>query len=199
MTGLPQMLAAHGWAQAMIGFFGGIDVTRDLHHFAAIVPMLEVARHLVSLGYRLFVGRVHPTMLPGARDVTDAWGHIALQRGPAPTAAADWALQLRGEGRILGFRLGTVIMAITGFMLWNPIATARLLPGEFIPAAKSAHGSEAVLAVLAIIVWHLYSVHIRRFNKSMWTGKLTAAEMSEEHPLEWPISRPAVPSPNSTR
>ena len=33
---------------------------------------------------------------------------------------------------------GTVIMAVTGLMMWNPIATTNLLPGQFIPAAKAA-------------------------------------------------------------
>jgi hypothetical protein len=75
-------------------------------------------------------------------------------------------------------------MAITGFILWNPIASANLLPGEFIPAAKEVHGGEALLAVLAIIVWHMYHVHIRHFNKSMFTGRMTEEEMLEDHPLE---------------
>jgi hypothetical protein len=75
-------------------------------------------------------------------------------------------------------------MAITGFMMWNPIATARWLPGEIIPAAKAAHGGEALLAVLAIILWHFYHVHISHFNKSMITGELTEAEMEHEHPAE---------------
>ncbi len=75
-------------------------------------------------------------------------------------------------------------MIITGFMMWNPIATARFLPGDFIPAAKAAHGGEALLAVLAIIVWHMYGVHIKHFNKSMFTGKISEEEMLDEHPLE---------------
>jgi hypothetical protein len=79
---------------------------------------------------------------------------------------------------------GTLVMAITGFMMWNPIATTRYLPGEFIPAAKAAHGGEALLAVLAIIIWHMYGVHIKTFNKSMFNGSLTEKEMLHEHPLE---------------
>jgi len=75
-------------------------------------------------------------------------------------------------------------MGLTGFMMWNPLATVKLLPGEFIPAAKAAHGAEAILAVLAIFVWHMYAVHLKRFNKSMWTGRLTEEEMLHEHPLE---------------
>jgi Planctomycete cytochrome C len=79
---------------------------------------------------------------------------------------------------------GTLVMIITGFMMWNPIATTNLLPGEVIPAAKVAHGGEALLAVLAIILWHFYNVHIRHFNKSMFNGKLTREEMEHEHPAE---------------
>lgn len=79
---------------------------------------------------------------------------------------------------------GTIVMAITGFMMWNPIVTSGLLPGEIIPAAKAAHGAEAVLAILAIIIWHFYNVHIKQFNKSMFTGKMTEEEMAEEHPAE---------------
>jgi mono/diheme cytochrome c family protein len=69
-------------------------------------------------------------------------------------------------------------------MLWNPIAAAKILPGVFIPAAKAAHSGEALLAVLAIIIWHFYNVHIKHLNKSMFTGYLTEEEMLEEHPLE---------------
>jgi hypothetical protein len=53
-----------------------------------------------------------------------------------------------------------------------------------VPAAKAAHGGEAVLAVLAILIWHMYGVHIKRFNKAMFNGKQTEAEMLHEHPLE---------------
>jgi len=79
---------------------------------------------------------------------------------------------------------GLVLMGLTGFMLWNPIATAKLLPGQFLPAAKVAHGMEAVLAVLAILLWHFYNVHIKMLNKSMFTGKMTRHQMEEEHALE---------------
>jgi hypothetical protein len=75
-------------------------------------------------------------------------------------------------------------MVATGFMMWNPIATVKFLPGEAIPAAKAAHGGEAVLAVLAIIIWHMYGVHVKRFNKSMFTGKMSEEDMLHEHPLE---------------
>jgi len=82
------------------------------------------------------------------------------------------------------FVWGAMIMGLTGFMMWNPISTLRFFPGEVIPAAKAAHGGEALLAVLAIIIWHMYGVHIKRFNRSMFTGKMNEEDMLHEHPLE---------------
>jgi len=69
-------------------------------------------------------------------------------------------------------------------VMWNPITTARLLPGQIIPAAKAAHGAEAILAVLAIILWHFYHVHLKHLNKSMFIGTMTKEEMEHEHPAE---------------
>jgi hypothetical protein len=82
------------------------------------------------------------------------------------------------------FVWGAIVMSATGFMMWNPISTVKFLPGETIPAAKAAHGGEALLAVLAIIIWHMYGVHIKRLNKSMFTGKMSEEVMLHEHPLE---------------
>ncbi len=88
---------------------------------------------------------------------------------------------------------GTVVMVATGFILWNPIAATTLLPGQFIPAARAAHGGEAVLAVLSIIVWHIYGVHVRHFNRSMFTGRMSEEEMLHEHPAELEKIRAGLP------
>jgi hypothetical protein len=37
---------------------------------------------------------------------------------------------------------------------------------------------------MAIVIWHMYGVHLKRFNKAMFTGKQTEEEMLHEHPLE---------------
>ena len=83
-------------------------------------------------------------------------------------------------------------------MLWNPIVAAKFLPGQFIPAAKAAHGGEAVLAVLAILVWHFYNVHLKSLNKTMFTGKMTRHQMEEEHgeELERLAAGKVRPAPN---
>ena len=41
-----------------------------------------------------------------------------------------------------------------------------------------------LLAILAVLVWHFYSVHLKSFNRSMFSGDMSEAEMEHEHPLE---------------
>ena len=53
---------------------------------------------------------------------------------------------------------GTLIMAITGFALWFESVLLRWLPSWFADLATTIHFYEAVLASLAILVWHFYAV-----------------------------------------
>ncbi|HLF27624.1 MAG TPA: c-type cytochrome domain-containing protein [Anaerolineae bacterium] len=184
LTGLPQKFSGEGWAQALIGIMGGIETTRVIHRVAAIVLMLESVYHIVSVGYRVFVRRVRPTMIPTVGDVGEAIGALLYNLGLKKEKPQGGRYTFGEKLEYWAVVWGTGIMVLTGFMLWNPIATTNLLPGEVVPAAKTAHGGEALLAVLAIVIWHMYHVHARHFNKSMFTGRLTEHEMLEEHPRE---------------
>lgn len=184
ITGLPQKYPDTGWGEGMIWLMGGIELTRLIHHSAAIVLIVGSIYHLVSVGYRLVVKRVQMSMLPGWKDVVDVVQMLGynfrLTQNPPQMGRYTFGEKVEYWAVIWG----TVIMILTGFVLWNPIATARLLPGEWIPAAKAAHGGEALLAVLSIVTWHMYNVHVKHFNKSMFSGWLNRHEMEEEHPLE---------------
>ena len=164
--------------------WGGIENLRSTHHVAATILMLVAIYHLVEIGHNVFVLRTRMSMLPGLQDVRDAWKALMYNLGLGKSRPQFGRYGFEEKAEYWALVWGILIMALTGFMMWNPLATIQVLPGEFIPAAKTAHGAEAVLAVLAIIVWHMYGVHIKRFNKSMWTGKLTEQEMLHEHPLE---------------
>jgi formate dehydrogenase gamma subunit len=184
ITGLVQKYAAGSLSQWVIDLLGGIEGTRLIHRYAAILLMLEVVYHLGVVGYRVFVRRVRLTMLPGLQDIQTAIHALLYNVGLREERPQQGRYTFEEKAEYWAVVWGTLIMVITGFMLWNPIAAARFVPGEFIPAAKAAHGGEALLATLAIIIWHLYGVHVKVFNKSMFGGHLTEEEMLEEHPLE---------------
>ena len=184
LTGLPQKYPTVGISDFIISFLGGIDIVRTIHHTAAVVFIVQSVYHLVVIGYKLFVMRMKATMLPGIRDVTDAVQSLLYNLGFRKELPKAGRYNFAEKLEYWALIWGLVLMGLTGLMLWNPLLVTQALPGQFIPAAKSAHGNEAVLAVLAILIWHVYSVHLRRWNWSIFTGKLTRKEMEEEHPLE---------------
>lgn len=184
ITGLAQKYATTRAGEAVLGLFGGIELSRLIHRGSAIVLMAVSIYHIIDVLYRVFVVRVPLSMLPVVEDFKHLYQDILYYLGRRRHKAYYGRYTYAEKVEYLAVVWGTVIMAITGFMMWNPISTARWFPGEVIPAAKAAHGGEALLAVLAIILWHFYHVHIRHFNKSIFTGKLTEEEMRHEHPAE---------------
>jgi formate dehydrogenase gamma subunit len=184
ITGMPQKFSSQPWATTMIDFMGGIELTRLIHHGAAIILLIGAIYHFIAAGHKVFVKRVSLTMLPGFQDVKDGLQNLAYNVGLARRMPKMGRYTFGEKVEYWAVVWGTIIMALTGFVLWNPIATTAILPGEFVPAAKAAHGGEAILAVLSILTWHLYNVHIKEFNKSMFTGKIERHAMQEEHPLE---------------
>ena len=53
---------------------------------------------------------------------------------------------------------GTLVTAVTGFVLWFENFTLAWLPGWIPEAATVLHLLEAILAALAIAIWHFYFV-----------------------------------------
>lgn len=184
VTGLPQKFAGVDWAETMIAGMGGIETVRMVHHYSAILLILVSIAEFIMVGYKIYVERGRWTIFPRLQDAFDAinqfFYNLGLRREAPKYDRFGWGEKFEYWALIWG----TAIMALTGFILWNPILSTKFLPGDFIPVAKAAHGGEAILAVLAILVWHIYNVHLKMFNKSMFTGKMSRHEMLEEHALE---------------
>lgn len=196
LTGLPQRYPLAGISVFLVDLLGGIENLRSIHHIAAIVLMFGTAYHIIVAGYKVFVLRTRMNMLPSLQDVKDGWQALMYNIGRAKRFPQMGRYTFEEKMEYWAFVWGTIVMGITGFLMWNPIISTRFLPGEWIPAARAAHGGEAVLAVLAIIIWHMYGVHIKRFNKSMWTGRMTEKEMLHEHPLELADIKAGVAKPS---
>jgi cytochrome b subunit of formate dehydrogenase len=184
MTGLPQRFPDAGLSKAILGILGGIETLRTIHHVSAIVMMFGTAWHILVMGYSVFVLRDQMSMLPTLQDAKDGIQALLYNLGFAKSYPQMGRYTFEEKMEYWAFVWGAAVMGATGFLMWNPITATQYLPGELVPAAKAAHGGEAVLAVLAIIIWHMYGVHIKRFNKAMFNGKMTEEDMLHEHPLE---------------
>jgi len=89
----------------------------------------------------------------------------------------------------------------SGLFLWFETDVMRFLPKYAVDMAHEMHSDEALLATLAIVIWHFYNVHFNpdRFPGTLlwWHGQLTEHEMKEEHPREYDeiMARRAKESP----
>jgi cytochrome b subunit of formate dehydrogenase len=184
LTGLPQKFAQNPFAQSMIDVFGGIEVVRIIHRVFATMLMAAGIYHGGSITYKLFVLGQPPYMLPSFSDLTDLIQTMAYNLGLRKEHPRMGRFNFEEKLEYWAVIWGMSIMILTGFMLWNPVATTRFLPGEAIPAAKTAHGNEAVLAVLAIIIWHMYNVLVAHRNLSMFSGRIRREIMEEKHAEE---------------
>lgn len=204
ITGLPQKWPEQPLSQWLLDVMGGIETVRVIHHWAAFILVLGTVYHLFASGYRLFVKRERMRILPRWKDVTDVIDVLAYNLGFKSEHPKMTKFNYGEKLEYWAVVWGTAVMIVTGFMLWNPIAVTTFLPGEFIPAAKAAHGGEAILAVASILIWHFYNVLFKNFNPSMWTGWLPRDQMEEEHALElerleaggnpWPGAALAAPA-----
>jgi len=83
---------------------------------------------------------------------------------------------------------GTIVMGITGGVLWFENTFLKIIKTSGMDIATAIHYYEAILASLAILVWHFYFVFFNPdvfpMNKAWYKGYLTREEMEKEHPLE---------------
>jgi len=199
ITGLAQKFPENGLSLAIIKGLGGVENTRSIHHISAIVLILLSIFHIFYVGYKIYVLKRPLSMLPGLKDVKDGVNLLKYNIGLSKQRPLMDRYNFGEKIEYWAVVWGTMVMAISGYMLWNPVLTTRIFPGEFIPAAKMAHGYEAILAVLSILIWHVWHVHVKHFNKSMFTGAIDVEEMEEDHALElekieqgvWPPPLPA--------
>src|ERR1051326_5856031 len=83
---------------------------------------------------------------------------------------------------------GTSIMGVTGLMIWFKMDVTHWVPRWAVDVALTIHYYEAVLACLAIVVWHFYHVifdpDVYPLNMACWDGKVSQHWQQEEHALE---------------
>jgi len=189
LTGMPQKWPYVEASRWIIEHLGGIFVVRWLHRAAGVAfSVLLVVHVAVAIG-GVLSRRTRPSMLLSVRDFRDAVDFLRYCLGWAEAPPRFGRFDYRQKFEYWGLVFGGFVMALTGFILYFPIAVSRVLPAELIPAAKVMHSYEALLAFLIILVWHLFAVLLSPeafpIDTSIFTGKIRKERLRHEHALEY--------------
>lgn len=159
-----------------------------LHRVAGVVMMAAGAWHFIYLFFTA-PGRVLLwDLLPRPRDFRDPWQVLRYNLGLAPTKPAFGRFSYIEKTEYWAMMWGSVLMALTGVVLWFENTSIGLFTKLGYDISRTVHYYEAILATLAILVWHFYFVifnpDVYPMNLSWLTGRMSEREMLEEHPAE---------------
>jgi len=188
-TGLPIKYAAKSWAVYASSFFGGFDTMLNIHKGAAIVMIIAAVYHLGYLTFSKIVRQESSAaMIPTWKDVTDLLDHIVFCLGMTKKDARFDRYSYKEKFDYWAVFWGIAIMVGSGLILWFPHVSARFVSRSFIDCAQIAHSDEAMLAIMAVFIWHFYNAHFSPMVFPMSTvwldGNFSQREMEEFHPLE---------------
>lgn len=188
LTGLPLKFPESPLG-GLVWLLGGLDTSRILHRIGGSGLVVVGIYHMA---YTLF----HPDgrrdfllLLPRPKDLLDAIQAIRFNLGLAADKPRFDRFSYVEKFDYWAVYWGCVIMIGSGVLLWFETLSLTYLPKFMLDIAKEAHSDEALLATLAIVIWHFYNVHLNpsRFpgSTTWWTGRISKHEMIEEHPLEY--------------
>ena len=189
------------WFAALLGL--GERSRSIIHRVAGVLLIADGVYHLFYVAFTSDGRRLVRDLFPTLKDVTDAWAtmlyYLGLRREKPKFARFNYA----EKAEYWALVWGTGLMAVTGIMLWAKIWVGNLLARWWLDAATAVHFYEAILATLAIFVWHFYQVffdpNVYPMNSAWRDGRMSAEHYHEEHELDTDtLAEPAtdaIPAP----
>jgi formate dehydrogenase gamma subunit len=158
------------------------------HRVAGVVLLVVGAYHIYYLIAHREGRRLFRDMLPTIKDAKDLGQNAQYLGGLKEEKARIGRFGYAEKMEYWAVIWGTVIMGVTGLMIWFKIDVTRFLPRWAVDVALTIHYYEAILACLAIVVWHFYHVifdpDVYPLNWACWNGKVSKHWQEDEHPLE---------------
>lgn len=158
---------------------------RLFHRTAGTIMILVGVYHIYYLLLKAAGRRWLRDMLPRLKDAKDMRDnllyYIHVRKEPPEFDRFCYKHKIEYGALIAG----TTIMAVTGLILWTQYQWSKFV----VDIAALVHGMEAILASLAIMIWHFYEIHFRPHKyplDNLWiTGVISEAEMKEEYGLHY--------------
>jgi len=158
---------------------------RLLHRSAGTLMILVGVYHVYYLLLKPAGRRWLVDMLPRLKDLKDMRDNLLyffnIKKEPPEFDRFCYKHKIEYGALIAG----TTIMSVTGIILWTQYQWSKFI----VDIAAIVHGMEAILASLAIMIWHFYEIHFRPHKSpldDLWiTGVISEEEMKEEYMLHY--------------
>ena len=138
--------------------------------------------------------------LPVPKDAKDAVGTMLYYLGLGKNKPKFGRFTYGEKAEYWALVWGTALMGVTGVMMWAKVWVGNLLARWWVDVATAVHFYEAILATLAIVVWHFYQVFfdpdVYPMNWAWWDGKMPVEHYREEHELDTE-SLAEIPAPET--
>ena len=193
-TGMPLKYKETAWARWFMDLFGGVTAAGVYHRIAAIVTVFYWSAEMIFMIVMVLRSRGKAISGPGSlmfkkKDLEDMIGMFAWFFGKGPKPQFDRYTYWE-KFDYMSLMAGTVIIGMTGFMMWFPLWFTKVLPGIFLNIALVIHSNEALLAMGVIFIFvHFFSAHLKPENfpldKVIFTGSVPVEHYKDERPLEY--------------
>ncbi len=158
VTGFALKYPDSWWAKPLLMWETGTGVRGGLHRAAAIVMIVTTLFHFVHLCMKKKDRSFLWAMIPTIKDTTDLLQVFRFNLGLTKDEPKFVKFNYAEKMEYWAFLWGTMVMALSGFLLWFNNFTLRHFPKWVSDAATAVHWYEALLATFSILIWHFYLV-----------------------------------------
>ncbi len=185
ITGFALKFPEAGWVKAF-GLHGAGALRAILHRIAAVIITAATVFHFVHLALVKRDRIILKELLPSWQDAKDIANMLRYNLGLIDRRPTFGMFGYAEKMEYWAFMWGTVVMAVSGLLLWAQTWSLRHFPTWVLDAATAAHWYEAILATLSILVWHWYLVvfdpDVYPMDLAWLTGKASGDHMRETRP-----------------
>jgi formate dehydrogenase gamma subunit len=176
-TGFALKYPEQWWARPLLQWEEHVSFRGSLHRLAAIVLIVSMLYHFVHLAVNRRDRGLLWAVLPRWKDVSDLGGVFLYNLGLKNQRPHFGKFSYAEKLEYWAFLWGTVVMTVSGFLLWFNNFTLRHFPKWVADAATALHWYEALLAAFSILLWHFYLVIfdpvVYPMDLSWLTGKVS--------------------------
>ena len=191
ITGFALKYPNSWWAEGLRSLGMDETIRQNMHRISAVVMLTVGFYHVFYLFFTRRGRDVLANMIPKLNDLRQAADTILYYLRIIKKKPYYGSYDYTEKAEYWALIWGTIVMGLTGFVLWFPTLAGDWVPIWFIKVNEIIHFYEAILASLAILVWHWFFVifHPREYpmNFTWVDGKMSLEGYRHHHELHFRV------------